>query len=165
MTFIWCDFIGFIHDEAHNLVYRLIIMQTPRHFPVRLALNLGAFQTFSMALYHFFIPYQFKWSQYLSEGIPTINWSLFATNNYFSFTLLLLSVLMFYSFNSSNAENIKPLLVAGFFFWLFSCMYQLIDPMPLPASLQWLRYLLLGIAVFNTSLFFISFKISKASNI
>nr|WP_298994894.1 hypothetical protein [uncultured Allomuricauda sp.] len=139
-------------------------MQTPIHIPARLVLNLGAFQTFSMALYHFFIPYQFNWSQYLSEDIQTINWSLFATNNYFSFTLLLLSALMFYYFNSSNVKNIKPLIVAGFFFWLFSCLYQLIDPMPLPASLQWLRYLLLGIAVFNTSLFLISLKITKTLN-
>lgn len=40
----------------------------------KILLKLGAIQTLIMACYHFFIPFQFDWGNYLLETSPTINW-------------------------------------------------------------------------------------------
>jgi hypothetical protein len=38
-------------------------------------------------------------------------------------------------------------------FWLFSTLYQLIEPMPLPEHLKWIGFILIGVAFLNTLLF------------
>jgi len=122
-------------------------------------LKLGGFQTLAMAIYHFFIPFQFEWSNYISDYSPTINWSLFSINNYFSFNLLLLglSILYFLKKRSSEICTIKLLTIMNLLFWLFSLLYQIVDPMPLPESLMWLSFLLPGIAFINSSIFGIGY--------
>lgn len=123
-------------------------------------LKLGAIQTVLIAIYHFFIPFQFSWGNFLSKGTPTINWSLYALNNYFSFNLLIVAVfLMYHLLNKiEHIQTIKVLSVIAMLFWCFSAVYQLIDPMPLPKALNWLRYVLSGLAFINIGIFCVPLK-------
>ncbi len=123
-------------------------------------LKLGAIQTVLIAVYHFFIPFQFSWDDFLSEGAPTINWSLYALNNYFSFNLLIVSVFLLYHifYKKEHLQTIKMLSIIAMLFWCFSAIYQIIEPMPLPMSLSWLGYILPGLALINIGIFSIPLK-------
>lgn len=118
-------------------------------------LTLGCLQTLAMAIYHFFIPFQFQWAKFLSDDIPTINWSLYGLNNYFSFNLLVLSAFLLYHLikQTEQIHTIKTLAVISLLFWVFSATYQIVKPMPLPISMQWIGFVLPTIAFVNIALF------------
>ncbi len=120
-------------------------------------LKAGVLQTIIMAIYHFYLPYQFHWEGYLEQKSPTINWSLFSLNSYFSFNVLVLSlVLSFYLFKRrEQKETIKALTLITLLFWGYSFFYQIIYPMPLPENLKWIGVVLLGLAFVNGLLFLI----------
>lgn len=123
-------------------------------------LILGCVQTLTMAIYHFFIPFQFQWAEFLSDNIPTINWSLYSLNNYFSFNLLILSMFLLYHLvkKTEKLHTIKILATIILLFWLFSLAYQVVAPMPLPDRMQWIRLLLFAIAAINIFVFIIPLK-------
>ncbi|MCZ6834538.1 MAG: hypothetical protein O7G85_02075 [Planctomycetota bacterium] len=114
-------------------------------------LRFGAIQTLAMAVYHFFLPMQFGWAEYVPESAPTIGWALFALNAYFSFNLLVMGGFFAYFVFTKPKGNKRVLTFAMMvlLFWLFSFAYQLIRPMPLPENLNWLSYLLPGLALAN----------------
>ena len=114
----------------------------------------GCWQSLAMAIYHFFIPFQFQWHNYITDTSPTINWSLYALNNYFSFNLFVVAILLLFhlKFRSDKIYTIKVLVVCILAFWIFSAIYQFILPMPLPKRLLWLQIALPAIALFNTTL-------------
>ncbi len=118
-------------------------------------LKLGTLQSVAMAIYHFFIPYQFGWDQYLKAESPTINWALVSINNYYSFTLLVAGglLLFFLLGKKDQQQSISLLSFILLVHWLFSFFYQLISPMPLPIRLGFLSYILIGVTVFNSVLF------------
>lgn len=118
-------------------------------------LKFGAIQTLLMGGYHFFIPIQFNWGNYLLETSPTINWALYSIHNYFCFNILVLGgfLLFFLVKKKESIQTITTLSLILLLFWLFSVIYQLIDPMPLPARLNWLRFVLPGVAFFNAVIF------------
>jgi hypothetical protein len=122
-----------------------------------LILKLGTLQTVIMGLYHFYIPFQFNWGNYLEQTSPAINWSLYSLNNYLSFNLIILALFLgrYLLSNKENIEIIKVLTALLFMFWLFSTLYQLIEPMPLPDNLKWIGFILIGVAFLNTLLFLI----------
>lgn len=123
-------------------------------------LKIGAIQTVLMAVYHFFIPFQYNWAAFLSEGTPTINWSLYALNNYFSFNLLVVAVFLLYHlfYKNDYKHTIKILSIITISFWCFSAIYQVVEPMPLPKNLNWLAYLLPGLALINIGIFSLPLK-------
>jgi len=123
-------------------------------------LKIGAIQTILIAAYHFFIPFQFSWGDFLSEGTPTINWSLYALNNYFSFNLLIVGVFLLYHllYKKEHIQTIKVLSIIAMLFWCFSTVYQIIEPMPLPKTLNWLGYVLPGLALINICIFSVPLK-------
>lgn len=123
-------------------------------------LKIGAIQTVLMAAYHFFIPFQFSWCDFLSEGIPTINWSLYALNNYFSFNLLVVAGFLLYHlfYKNEYQHTIKILSLIAILFWCFSAIYQVVEPMPLPKNLNWLSYVLPGLALINIGIFSVPLK-------
>ncbi len=123
-------------------------------------LKIGAIQTILIAVYHFFIPFQFNWREFITEGVPTINWSLFALNNYFSFNLLVIALFLLYYLYSKKIyiEVIKILSLIAMLFWSFSALYQIIEPMPLPVSLSWLGFVLPGLALVNILIFMVPLK-------
>jgi cytochrome bd-type quinol oxidase subunit 2 len=120
-------------------------------------LKFGTLQTILMGLYHFYIPFQYNWSNYIEQKSPAINWSLFSLNNYFSFNLLVIALFLgYYLFRKQDKkEVIKVLTSIIFLFWVFSTVYQLIEPMPLPEHLKWIGLILLGVAFLNGLIFFI----------
>lgn len=120
----------------------------------------GSIQTLAMAIYHFFIPFQFQWSQFLSDDIPTINWALYGLNNYFSFNLLVIAAFLLYhlKYKIDKIYTIKILALVALLFWVFSVVYQLVKPMPLPNSLQWLGVALPSIAFLNIIIFSLPLK-------
>ncbi|HMB99752.1 MAG TPA: hypothetical protein VKN14_01820 [Flavobacteriaceae bacterium] len=129
-------------------------------------LKIGLIQTIATAIYHFFIPYQFNWTLYLNNESPTINWSLISLNNYFSFNLLTLSIfLLFFLFRKDkNFQAINTLSLIVLLFWIFSFIYQIVDPMPLPNRFNWLKFLLPSIALFNAVCFSIPLLNTKPLN-
>ena len=71
-----------------------------------LLLKFGTIQTVLMGLYHFYIPFQYNWNNYLEQKSPTINWSLFSLNNYFSFNLLVIALfLAYYLFRKQDKKE------------------------------------------------------------
>ena len=122
-----------------------------------LILKFGTLQTVLMGLYHFYIPFQFNWGNYLEQTSPAINWSLYSLNNYLSFNLLILALFLgrYLLSNKEHIEIIKVLTALLFMFWLFSTLYQLNEPMPLPDNLKWIGFILIGVAFLNTLLFLI----------
>jgi hypothetical protein len=115
------------------------------------ALRFGAIQGIMMSLYHFTLPVQFGWAQYMPVEAPTVTWALFALNNYFSFNLLMVSSIFGYLLFAKK-DVVLPILILSILlivFWTFSVAYQLAEPMPLPTSLNWLGYLLPGLALGN----------------
>ena len=123
-------------------------------------LKFGTIQTLLMAIYHFFIPFQFNWGKYLLEQSPTINWSLYSIHNYFCFNLLTLAtfLLFFLVKRKDSIQTITILSIIILLFWIFSFIYQIVDPMPLPDRLYWLGILLPGLAFFNAILFAVPLK-------
>ncbi len=123
----------------------------------RILLHLGTIQTILMGLYHFYIPYQYNWSNYLEHKSPAINWSLYSLNNYFSFNLLILALFLGYYLirKIEKTEVIKVLTSLVFLFWIFSSIYQFVDPMPLPEHLSWIGVAMVAVAIFDGFLFLI----------
>ena len=124
-------------------------------------IKLGAIQTLLMALYHFYLPFQFGWSQFIPEGIASIKWALFALNNYFSFNLLVLCLTLIYYIRSKKLDKIKLLSFITACFWVFSAIYQWIESLPLPTSFNWVGYLLPFLAFFNSLLFMVPLIASR----
>lgn len=52
-----------------------------------------------------------------------------------------------------SIQTIKTLSFIIFLFWIFSVIYQLANPMPLPARLSWLGIILPGVAFLNAVIF------------
>jgi hypothetical protein len=121
----------------------------------KILIAIGGFQTIIMASYHFFIPFQFGWNDYLLETSPTINWALYSIHNYFCFNLLVPGlILLFLLFRKKESiQTIGVLSLILLLFWIFSALYQFIDPMPLPQRLMWLSYALPGVAMINAVIF------------
>lgn len=122
-------------------------------------LTIGCLQTLAMAAYHFFLPFQYQWAQFLGD-LPTINWALYGLNNYFSFNLLVLSITLLYhiKYKINKLYTIKILSLVVVLFWVFSVVYQLTNPMPLPQNMKWLGFLLPAIAFLNVILFVIPIR-------
>ena len=115
------------------------------------ALRFGAIQGIIMSLYHFTRPAQFGWAQFMPADAPTVTWALYALNSYFSFNLLMVSsVFGYFLFRKKHLKlQILVLSTLSIAFWSFSVVYQLMEPMPLPGSLDWLGLLLPGLALGN----------------
>lgn len=82
---------------------------------------------------------------------PTINWALIMVHNCFSFNLLTMGII-FLSLLLRKSRHLTSILLFGLaigLFWLFSALHQLVTPMPLPARLDWLSVVLIGVAILN----------------
>jgi hypothetical protein len=102
----------------------------------------------AMALYHFFLPSLWGWTSYLERVPVTVSWGVLSINAFFSTLLLLLAAL-----TVAVAVDRQPpgapsfaILAAAAVFWAVNAAYQLAIPMPLPAAMAALRWVLLGFA-------------------
>jgi hypothetical protein len=100
-----------------------------------------------MALYHFWLPTIYRWSDDLVKA-PMIGWALASINAFFSFLLLaggLLTIVI--ALDSRPRDRASTGVLVGMTaFWLFNAGYQVFLPMPLPARLAGLHWVLLGFA-------------------
>lgn len=97
-----------------------------------------------MAFYHFVLPYHMGWRQGLG-GVPdSIVWALFALNFSWSLLVLLAGSLVIYAAMLGPGAGTfarRTVFTVGLF-WAIHGSYTWFNPMPLPGSLVWLRYVL-----------------------
>lgn len=98
----------------------------------------------SLALYHFVLPYQMGWRQGLG-GVPdSLVWALFALNFSWSVLVFLAGCLVIYA--ARLGPEAGPYATGTVFtvglFWAIHGAYTWLNPLPLPSSLVWLRYVL-----------------------
>lgn len=119
---------------------------TRRRFDPVLAV--AGFMTTAMAVYHFWLPSAFHWNRVAIEA-PAIRWGLFMLNASFSYLLLAGGVLTLEIARRGGAWDgfTRLVLAAVGGYWLFNSLYQLVDPLPLPASVASLRWAFLGFSV------------------
>ena len=103
----------------------------------RSMLLLGGGMSVAMALYHFFLPFQFHWGKFVEEIPGVIRWSLFSLNFFFSALLLVVGLLVLAAaWNLPRHQPLALLIVGGAAsFWLANFTYLLIFPFPVPPSM------------------------------
>jgi hypothetical protein len=117
-------------------------MQSSRLWSVSLVLagGLGC----SLALYHFVLPYQMQWRQGLGEAPDSLVWALFALNFSWSVLVFLAGCLVIYAAKLGPGAGLyarRTVFTVGLF-WAIHGAYTWLNPLPLPASLVWLRFVL-----------------------
>jgi len=113
------------------------------------ALAIAATGSSAMGAYHFFLPSMFHWDEYVKQIPSAIRWGLFSINVFFSFLLLAGGILTFVTLRAlrRSSHPDRGILFAMSGFWLLNTLYQVLIPMPLPASMWPLRVVLVGYAV------------------
>jgi hypothetical protein len=98
----------------------------------------------SLALYHLVLPYQMGWRQGLG-GVPdSLVWALFALNFSWSVLVFLAGGLVIHAAMlgpGAGAYARRTVFAVGLF-WAIHGAYTWLNPLPLPGSLVWLRYVL-----------------------
>jgi hypothetical protein len=115
-------------------------------------LLLGGGLSVAMALYHFFLPFQFHWAKFVEEIPGQIRWSLFALNFFFSDLLLVVGLLVLATARNSLRNRPLALAVVGgaASFWLLNFGYLVLFPFPMPSSLYAVK---LGLLSFSATCF------------
>ena len=115
-------------------------------------LLLGGGMSVAMALYHFFLPFQFHWAKFVEEIPAVIRWSLFALNFFFSDLLLVMGLLVLATGWTHPRDQPLALLIVGgaASFWLVNFAYLMIFPFPMPPSMYGVK---LGLQSFAAASF------------
>jgi len=97
-----------------------------------------------MALYHFVLPYHMGWRSGLVGTPDSIVWAVFALNFSWSLLVLLAEVLVIYAakLGASAGPFARRTVFTVGLFWAIHGAYTWLNPLPLPPSLLWLRYVL-----------------------
>lgn len=103
----------------------------------------------SMALYHFWLPYQWDWTGKLRSAPPAIAWGAPMIN--FCFSALLVwgaAMTILAAFRWTRQDALTRCAVWGMgVFWILNAGYQALVPMPLPERFRAIGWFLLGFAV------------------
>jgi hypothetical protein len=98
----------------------------------------------SIALYHSVMPFHMGWRQGLG-GVPSsIVWALFALNFSWSVLVFLAGSLVIHAATlgpGAGPYARRTVFTVGLF-WAIHGAYTWLNPLPLPSSLVWLRYVL-----------------------
>ncbi len=119
-----------------------------------LSLGLAGVLECGIALYHAVLPYHMEWARGLS-GVPdSLAWAIFALNFSWSLLVFLAGCLIIYAARLGPAAGrfAKRTVFTVGLFWLIHGFYTWLNPLPLPASLVWLRALLGGFPVIVVAL-------------
>jgi hypothetical protein len=110
----------------------------------RLSLGFAGVLECGIALYHGVLPYHMEWARGL-DGVPdSLVWAIFALDFSWSVVVFLAGCLIIYAAGLGPAAGRfarRTVFVFGLF-WLIHGLYTLLNPLPLPPSLVWLRALL-----------------------
>ena len=122
--------------------------------PVAIDLLIAGLLSSGMALYHFWLPAIFGWSQDLKSE-PILSWALLSINAFFSYLLLAggigTTVIALRIVPAERAASGVQLGMLGF--WILNASYQVIAPMPLPRRLAALRWGFLAFAIVIVALY------------
>ncbi len=117
-------------------------------------LALAGFHDCAIALYHFVLPYQFSWKNFL-HGVPaSVTWTLFALNFSWSLLTLLAGLLVLYAATLGPAAGAfaRRTIFAIGLFWAIHGAYTWIHPFPVPRTLAWLQYAIAAFPVIVVTL-------------
>jgi len=117
-------------------------MATSRLWSVTLAL--AGLNSCCIALYHFVLPYHMGWRSGLADVADSLTWALFALNFSWSLLVLLAGILVLHAAwlgPASGAFARRTVFTVGLF-WAIHGVYTWVNPLPLPSSLSWLRWVL-----------------------
>jgi hypothetical protein len=123
-------------------------------------LLVGGGMSVAMALYHFFLPFQFHWAKFVEQIPAQIRWSVFALNFFFSDLLLVIGLIVLataWNLRPSQSVNlgqpveprqpvrlVQPLALVAVggaaSFWLVNFGYLMVFPFPVPASLYAVKW-------------------------
>ena len=108
------------------------------------SLGLAAFFDCSLALYHFVLPYHMDWQSGLGNMPDSLVWALYGLNFSWSLLLLLVGALVFIvsRLGPTAGSFARWTIFAVGLFWLIHGAYTWLHPLPMPASLNWLKYAL-----------------------
>jgi len=115
-----------------------------------------------MAVYHFWMPYQFDWAGKLAATPPAIAWGAIMINFCFSVLLVWGAVMtVLAAFRWAKRDALTRCAVWGMgIFWVLNAGYQVLFPMPLPENLRAVRWFLLGFAVLVAFLHTVAIAVS-----
>lgn len=108
------------------------------------SLGLAGVLDCGMALYHFVLPYHMAWQRGLEGVADSLVWALFALNFSWSLLLLLVGSLILYAAKLGPGAGTfarRTVFTLGLF-WTIHGVYTWLNPLPIPASLAWLRIVL-----------------------
>jgi hypothetical protein len=127
---------------------------SPERRRVDWVLGVAGLLTSAMALYHFWLPSAFGWSEAMI-GAPALRWGLFMLNASFSYLLLAggLLTLVIAGRGAAAGGIARLVLMAIGGYWLFNSLYQIVSPLPLPRALAGLRWAFLGFSLSLTCLY------------
>jgi membrane-associated phospholipid phosphatase len=115
-----------------------------------------------MAIYHFWMPYQFHWTDKLQATPPAIAWGAIMIN--FCFSVLLVwgaAMTVLAAFRWAKRDALTRCAVWGMgTFWVLNAGYQALFPMPLPENLRVVGWFLLGFAVLVAFLYTVAIAVS-----
>jgi hypothetical protein len=118
------------------------------HMLVRTSVAVAAINTTGLAAYHFFLPRLWNWDSALVQMPPAIRWASYSINFFFSFLLICGGILTFLALERDawRLPQNRALFIVMAAFWAANLIYQLIDPLPLPASMAIARVGFVGFA-------------------
>lgn len=121
--------------------------------------------TAAMAVYHFWMPYQWDWTSKLRATPPAIAWGAFMIN--FCFSVFLVwgaAMTILAAFRWTKQDAVTRCAVWGMgVFWVLNAGYQTLFPMPLPEHLRAVGWLLLGFAVLVAFLYTVAIVVSLST--
>lgn len=121
----------------------------------------------AMAVYHFWMPYQWDWTSKLRATPPAIAWGAWMIN--FCFSVLLVwgaAMTILAAFRWAKQDGLTRCAVWGMgTFWVLNAAYQALFPMPLPEDFRAVGWFLLGFAVVVACLYAVALAVSLSATL
>ncbi len=122
---------------------------------IKIVILVGSIITLGFAVWHFLVPWKYKWFSYMPNISKDLENSIKATNFFFALSLLLLGSLSLIvtSWLWENTLIVKIVLVMMSIFWTARVVYQIIKPQG--KMLQHVSTIILGTYIITDLLFVI----------
>ncbi|TET77972.1 MAG: hypothetical protein E3J43_05205, partial [Candidatus Heimdallarchaeota archaeon] len=122
---------------------------------IKIVILVGSMITLGFAVWHFLVPWKYKWFSYMPNISKDLENSIKATNFFFALSLLLLGSLSLIvtSWLWENTLIIKIVLVMMSILWTARVVYQIIKPQG--KMLQHVSTIILGTFIITDLLFVI----------
>ena len=113
-------------------------------------LILAGLQDCGIGAYHLVLPYQMDWADGLRNVPASLVWGIGMLNVSWSLVAITMGCVVFCAVLESPRANFARRVVFAFgLFWMIHSLYLWSHPVPVPASLLWLKYLLAGFSLIS----------------